>query len=1182
MEIKLTQVLSFKRKNILNIIMRTFIFLFCTTVFSFSSVNVSSQNTKIEIDSDKTITIDEVFSIIKKQTDYNFIYKSDMFKDFPKINLKKGIIKVSQLLEKSLSNGNFDLKFPNNNTILIKKAELPFQSIEISGNVTDENGIPLPGITVFVTNRKPLGERIETDFITRGTATDIDGNFTLKAEVGYYLVAYGLGYQFSTKTVTSQTEYNIVLKERAAELDEVVLVGYGSKTREQISSAISSVKNETINQNLGANVSFDNALPGLIKGVQINQNTGRPGSTVDINIRGITSPFNGGDNQPLFVIDGVPFQANLSTSAQDETAFATFANPLLSMNPNDIESIDVLKDAAATSIYGSRGANGVIIVKTKTGKRNQKMSVTLSANTTFGKPINTTDWLNAQEFKDFSDAYISSSVGAANAGQISPFGLAFLTIADIDFDFFTQQLTYNSLNDAYFGDADVDWNDIVYRNTATTQKYDVSINGGTQNSSYYISLGHISQEGLLRNDKLKQYNLRLGIETRLNKTFRAGASINTSFSDNFSGYDNFNQNLGNILNTRPDVNPKDDNGNYIYPVSSFLGFDALSPNPLAVTTESSVDTKSYSGIGSVFVEAKPLEGLTLKLQTNGSINIADNKTFVSSTTGSTFPRLSFLPEPTPATSTGSTSKTVISSLITDLTAAYSTSFGENHNLDFLAGYSWQKDVSDRNYFFLSGFPDDDILITATNALSIPTKAASVTETGLNSMFGRASYNYKNKYFFTGTIRQDKSSRFGPNNQDAVFPSVSASWNIAKESFMENLEAIDILRLRGSFGEVGSVNIADFRYIQFFERGFRDDASYNGQSSIGLIPDLVNEDIKWERTQEHNIGLDYSLFKGRLKGNIDIYNRETTDALISSPFPLETGAIEFTSNFATVSNKGFEIEISGDIIRTEDFTWSAGLNISKNTNKLEEFNDAALGFSSDRFVKGREIGIIKGHIIEGVFQTADEVANSPFQEAGTGAGDYKYKDISGPDGTPDGIIDDEDRDIIGSTQPDFFGGFNSSFRYKGFQLSALFSFSKGTESTISDPLFYSINPDFGVNTDQRLSENNRWSPTNTDATLSRLVSGDPNRNSRTSSANVFDSSYLRLNNVQLSYSFSGNVLQKIGLNNLTLTASGSNLWTMTDFPGLDPAVRTLSSPSGTRNSSPYPNSKSWSLSINVKF
>lgn len=1195
MEFKLTDAFFGFRKEFLLIIMKSFIFLLCTTVFGLSTDNVLSQSSKITIDENKIVTVDEVFKIISAQTDYRFIYQSDMFNEYPKVALKKGIIKTNKLLEKSLSNGEFDFNFTSKNTIIIQKVEPNLQQLTINGTVTDESGLPIAGATVVISSKAAKDQNLPSD-ILNATVTNINGSFSTKAAQGNYIIVSTLGFNTQSQLVTSISTYNITLKERASILDEVVIVGYGSQRREEVSSAISSVKGEKVVQSVIGNASFDRGLSGLIKGVQIQQNTARPGEGVDINIRGITSPFTGSDNNPLFVIDGVPFQVSSNTNSDLSTRldFITPANPLLSINPNDIESIDVLKDAAATSIYGSRGANGVIIVKTKIGKRQEKMQVSVSAQTSFGEPIGTLDYANAQEFRDFSEAYVINSVEAANAGQISPFGLLF-GIADIDLDFATFQSTYNGLNPDYFGNADTNWADVVYRNKAVSNRYDVSITGGGQQSSYLLSLGYLDQEGLLRADELKQYNLRVGFDSNVNKALKVGVSTNLSYTNNFSGYGTVNNFLNRQLNVRPDFPVRDDNGDYIYPSSRFRGFfDQEDGNPLAFTTENSIGTKSYNLIGNVYAELQVIKNLKVRGQLNGSYFFTDRQTYAPAFASEQAIVPLFFP-PNPRSSDNSRAnieKAISSSIVTDLTATYTNSFGD-HNVSALFGFSWQRDISDRSSVSFQGFPDDQVLTTITNAARLERSLGGIIETGLNSYFTRISYNYKNKYYANLSLRRDRSSRFGPDNQNAFFPAFSANWTISKENFLKDSKVVNSLKLRTSIGEVGSVNIGDYRYIQFFEQGSGSDFNYVGLPAIGLSNSLVNPDIRWETTRDFNIGLDYGLFNNRIYGSLDVYDRQTDGALlINPPFPRESGLTNFTANFADLSNRGIEFEIFGDILRTNDFKWSLGFNISKNETKLERFNSETLNQAefTGPFELGREPGLIRGFIVEGIFQEQTEIDNlnttaiannvgSFYQTAGTSPGDYKYRDING-----DGVINDEDIVILGSPQADFFGGFNSVIQYKGFELSAIFNFSKGSETIINGGGQSPLYPDFGKNVERRFSQPYRWSPTNTDATLPRLVSGDPNFNSRTSSENVFDSSYMRLRNLQLKYNFSPDVIEKIGVSNLSFFISGSNLWTITDFPGVDPegAGRIGSGALFGQDTNAYPNSKSWSIGLNVNF
>ncbi|MDO7171555.1 SusC/RagA family TonB-linked outer membrane protein [Mariniflexile sp. AS56] len=1162
--------------------MRTFIFLFCSTVFSFSSGDVFSQNVKVQIDSNKTITIDEVFNIIKQQTDFNFIYKSDMFKDYPKVNVKKGNISANKLLEQSLSKGNFNIDISGKQTIIISENSNveALAEITVKGQVVDKNGLSIPGITVYVTNQKPQGQDVNRDFIVRGTTTDIDGNFSLVAEVGYYLVASGMGYEVFVQAVTNQTVYKIVLKERISALDEVLVVGYGTKSREEISSAISSIQSEDIAKNIIGQTSFDRSLSGLVKGVNVRATSGTPGAGIDINIRGNTSPFSGSDNNPLFVIDGVPFQANPVANRGDDTTFTTIQNPLLSINPNDIESMDVLKDAAATSIYGSRGANGVIIVNTKKGKRNQKASISYSTSVTMSEPIKQEDFLNASEWKEHVDTYFTNTFNAIPSGIVGAATVSgFSDMVNIG-----PGSTYGGLKDEYFGSGNTNWGDEVYRSAAYTQKHNLSIRGGNNKSSYSVSGGYTDQEGLIKKDVFKQYNLRLGLDNTLSKTFTTGTNLNLNYSKRAYGSAGFDGFRGNVLNARPDIPVFNEDGTPSRLVGSYFGFPSVLASPYATSTLQNNTTKAYNVLGNVYVKANINEHLSVKADVNGSFASTDSYLYTPNTVvGFEIPLFGIFPSSDSSFAYDSHATNI--NLTTDLTANYTNSFGK-HNVNGLIGYSWARFSRESTFTFLQGFPDDIVLTNASNANSASTDS-SILESGLNSFFGRASYNYNSKYFVTMTLRSDKSSKFAPGNQEAFFPSIAASWNIAREPFLENSSVINHLRLRASAGETGSTNLGSYDYLQGFRRGSRERGLYVGNGAIGLTNRLANDNASWETTAEVNAGLDFRILNNRLRGSVDIYNRKTTGALVGTPIPLEGGLSTFTSNFIDMTNRGFEFEIGGDIIKTDDFTWATSINISQNKNKIDKLTAAFTENAGSSFVVGKEISLIRGYIVEGIFQNEGEI-NNLNASAPSGAystigqvvpGDYRYADING-----DNEITIEDSyAILGSAQPDFFGGFNSTIAYKGFELAAFFNFSSGAETSLaSDLLSGGINPDPRINIPRRFSAENRWSPTNTDATLAQLVyRGGNDVNVRPSSVNIYDASFIRLKNIQLTYNLPTNIVKRIGMANASVFISGTNLVTWDkNFPGLDP--ENTSTTSATFGGYNYPNSKSLSMGINLNF
>ena len=594
-------------------------------------------------------------------------------------------------------------------------------------------------------------------------------------------------------------------------------------------------------------------------------------------------------------------------------------------------------------------------------------------------------------------------------------------------------------------------------------------------------------------------------------------------------------------------------------------------------------TKGFNVLGNVYFKADITDHFSVKADFNGSYLTTSSYIFRPNTiVGMEVPVFGITND-----SSGSfayDSDAVNTNITTDLTANYNNKFGK-HSVSGLIGYSWLRSSNDRTFLFLQDFPDDFILNNASNA-NTSSASSSVIESGLNSFFGRASYNYDSRYFLSLTLRSDKSSKFAPGNKEAFFPSLSGSWNITKESFLNKSKTLNNLIVRASVGKTGSTNLGDFSFLQGFERGFRESGLYAGSSSIGLGESLANDNASWEETKEINLGLNFGFFNNRLYGSVDVYSRETKGALVSTPIALESGLNNFTSNFIDLSNKGFEIELGGNIITTDNFKWSAAINVSKNKNTIDKLTSTLNNNVFSPYVVGREINLIRGYIVEGIFQSDEEVTtldtaspNGTYSTIGAvGAGDYKYADVNN-----DGEITVEDSyNIIGSSQPDYFGGFNSTITYKAFELAAYFSFSKGAERTIFDGAS-NINQDPRLNTVSRNIGDNRWSPTNTNATLPQLIyRGSGDVNNLLSTANVYDSSYLRLKNIQLAYNFSPEIVESIGVSNASIFIGGSNLITWTNFPGLDPENGFGGASAAQYSGRSYPNAKSWSLGVKVNF
>ena len=1143
----------------------TLLFLFITLVQVNASSSYGQKNT-VTMDVNG-VAMSNVFQIIENQTDFHFFYNRNELNLNQKIDLNVDKKLVSDVLGKLFKNTNISYQILGNQIVLKKVDKTKVETVsaayqkQIEGVVVDKAGLPLTGVTVTIEG---------TNY---GTTTDFNGRFKFISEAnGKFLIFSYVGFEPMRVAIDGTSNLKIVLLQELNELEEVVLVGYGKQKRTEFSGAVSSVSAKDIVQASTGTIGFDRALGGLVKGVQVSQNTGRPGAPVRINIRGLTSPLSsvgGGLNQPLFVIDGVPFNVDALQGA----------NPLSTLNPNDIESFDVLKDAGATSIYGSRGANGVIIIKTKRGKKGQPSRVNFNYATTLAQPINTVGALNATQYKNFYNQLITNTVDAMNNGQMDPFiSFDLQNIAKVDLDFDTFMVSNNGMNDDYFGTANTDWSKEVFRSMAVTKQANLSLSGGSDKTNYNFSTSFIDQEGLTIKDKMKQYNLGMSLDTDLTDFVKIGSSVNVGHTEANSGEnDILNQFTVNtsIARARPDLAPRDENGKLVGQPDYQNGFMTLEPNPL-MRLGNITNNKAYNFIGGAYIEVEPLKDLKLKAESNASIFYNKNSSFIPKTVETDyifFPNDSYLSE----------ANGLVSNITTNLTANYNFNISENHKFGILGGAAWDRTNFNNSSQFYSGFPDDEILINATSARTVIGYSSTKLDTGLYSLFSRLNYGYKDLYNATLNFRTDTSSKFGTDNKRGYFPSLSASWNISNEKFLSDTEHINILKLRASAGRVGSTNVSDFAYVQFFQNSSSN--IYNGNSGIVADDNFPNPGIGWETTDEVNLGLDFGFFNNRLKGSFDAYSRKTTGALVQTPISLELGPKSYFSNFMDVTNKGIEVSIGGDIIRGEDFVWSTNVNWSFNRNKLVKLNGASINpFQLDYYIEGQPVGTIRGYQVTKIFQNQDEIdalnAASPtglYDKASTSVGDFMMADLN-----KDGLITDADKAVIGNVQPKYFGGISNTFAYKNFSLSALLQYSVGAQS------IWNAIP---MGTFNNLGENkyseyalNTWTPENPSARYARALYTDPSASGRISDRYIYDTSYLRLKSMQFTYNFEQKLMNKMGIDKASFTLTGTNLLTWTKWPGIDPETF---SERGTitdqiNNEDPYPLAKSFSLGIQVQF
>lgn len=1032
------------------------------------------------------------------------------------------------------------------------------QQSVITGKVTDSEG-------------NPVGQVKVTQIGTKNVAiTQADGSFSIKVSGDNPVLQFSSS-RFETQAVTleaGQNDIKVILKENSRQLDEVVLIGYQKVNRNEVGGAVSTVNVPQMEEKSVGVVGIDRSLVGLLKGVRITQNTGTPGSPVLINVRGITSPLTSNQNQPLYVIDGVPFNVDATFDTS-----ASIGNPLLNLDPSSIERIDVLKDAAATSIYGSRGANGVILIETKRGRLDQPPQLRFSYNHSFGQPIKFLKVLNRDQFIDYNKLIVGNTVDAINAGEVNKSFVSQLqNIANVTLDPNTGQYVFGGLKDNAFGTANTNWNRAIYRNVANTDQVRMGISGGGKFTDYDLSAFVTNQQGVRIDSKLQTYNIHTNINSQVRKYLRIGGTLDLNYNKDNSGTDTFDSDPA-VASTRPDVPVRNPDGSFADVPSYAFGFLTMNPNPVAAL-QRSILNNSYSVTGNTYVEILPIDRLSIKAQTSGAWFMTDGSRFTPKAAQPDYgvPKVSNLVD----------SDYFDSNLTLNLTTTYSFKIAKQHSFNLLAGYSRDRTNTKGKNYNLYYFPDDNVLNDINSAGQVLAKSSQELQTGMDSFFGRVMYGYRGIYNLTLNFRSDKSSKFGPHNKRGYFPSAALSVNLTHMDFLKGNKNINNLNFRISHGKTGSSNIPNFVYLQFFQSSSF--YNYGGQQS--LVPNftLANPSIKWETTKGTNIGVDYAFFGSRLRGSIDVYYRKTNDALAPAPIPLELGATDYTSNLMDISNKGIEIEIGGDIIKTERLRWQANLNWAINRNRLLNLHGANLNPNFvDNYVIGKPVGAIKGYIVDEIIQSQQELDGlnngSPtglYSSSSLGVGDFKFKDVNG-----DGRITTDDRVLLGTPEPKFFGGFNTSVSYKHFNLGLFFDYSVGgkavwsnLQGTVRSSLLQNQLSTYALNT---------WTPDDPNAKYARAILNDPSNNRRLSNKYVFNKSYLRLNTLQLSYNFASSLLKNWPISEASIFFNASNLFTITNWPGTDPGA-TSANPNLAfqgSNTDPYPLARTYSIGVAIK-
>lgn len=1051
----------------------------------------------------------------------NFYGRSTICKRHTYARFKKSLLVVkltfilitATILQVSAS-GNARTTLSMKRVLMEKVFEQKQKDIIITGTVTDKNGESLPGVLVKVKNNNTSSQ------------TNGDGKYSIKvSDENAILVFSYLGFKTTERKVGNQSSINVQLSENYTNLNEVLVVGYGTQAKSEITGAASSIKADQIDQFAGG--SINTSLQGKIAGLQITNNSGEPGAGANITLRGVSS-INGA-SQPLFIIDGIPVNNDAFESLNDGASFS----PLNDINPADIASIEVLKDAGTASIYGSRASNGVILITTKTGT-STKPTINLAYNSSFVDISRKIGTLNATQFR-------SANYDAAFNATGSP-------------------PTRIPLYDSY------DYQDIMYRETFQ-QKLDLSVSGTSKekNVDYFISAGYRDLAPIVIETQYKQVFGNAKVNYNISKFIKGSTNFNLS-NYNYNRQDN--SIIFRYLGSFPVYSPYDPITGNIIPL-----FESSRPNPLAQALYMTNDVKRWRILGKQEFTATILKGLDFR--TNISLDYSNTESFFYNP---------------PILSTNLSAQSIFSdyrpelrsSIVNENTLTYKKTFKKKHNFTFLLGQSYQ--IFKTNSTFVRGIGNIDNQITSiSGSASISTFNQSMQENVLLSYFTRANYNYKSKYLLSFLMRRDGSSRFGTANQNSYFPSVSGGWRFSEEKWSKKLNWLYDGKLRASYGITGNQNIANYASKGALGRA----GSYLGEVSI-TADALGNADLRWENTKQFDIGTDLSFFKGRLNFTADYYTKNSNDLLFNVQIPTQTGYSFIPFNFGSLSNKGVELSIDGVVI-DKAFKWSSTVTFGLNRNKVtslpgnEDYRPT--NFSLARV--GEAVGVFYGFKALGIYaRDEDNVyidANGQISQYRRGSADgdvYKGGDVIFEDINNDGIIDINDQQIIGNPTPKAFGGFQNTFSYKRF------TFNLFVNAVFGNDIFNDLNRrldgnQFDVNYSTK--QLRRWRQQGDVTDVPRLERGDRMRNYSVSSLFVEDGSFIRVQNVALSYNLPPKTIKNIGLSSANLGFSVQNLFTFGSYTGYDPEVSAGNNPLGFGvDNGSFPRTRSYNLSLNIKF
>lgn len=970
--------------------------------------------------------------------------------------------------------------------------------------------ITVQGVVKDQTGETVIGASVMEKGTTNGTITGIDGDFSLNMSPNGTLVVSFVGYKTQEVQVKGQKQLQVVLSEDAEMLDEVVVIGYGTMKKSDLTGAVSSIGNKDIKDSPVSNLG--QAIQGKISGVQI-VDAGKPGDNVSIKIRGLGSINN---CDPLVVIDGVPTDLGLS-----------------SLNMADVERLDVLKDASATAIYGSRGANGVVMITTKRGTEG-KGKLAVSANYSFQNATNVPSLLNAAQYAELSNDMMVNSGRNPNPEWANPSELG----------------------------AGTDWMDELLR-TGVMQNYTVSYSGGNEKSHYYVSGGFLDQSGIVKSVNYRRFTFQSNSDAQVLKWLKFSNNITFSADTKKSG----SYNIGDALKALPIYPVKNEDGSWSGPDGNSEWYGSTR-NPIGPTELNKSQTDGYNFLVNLTAELTFTKWLKFK----STFGYDAKFWFIDNFT----PKYNWKPTPTEETSRYKSDNKSFTYLW-DNYFLFDHTFAEKHRVGLMAGMSAQWNTNDylnaqKNVFMFDNVHEMD------NGEEMYAIGGNETEWALLSYMARVNYSYEDRYLLTATIRRDGSSRFGKKHRWGTFPSVSVAWRASQEKWFPKNDYINDLKVRAGYGVTGSqASVGNYSYLASYNTSVYPFGISSGNQTALVSSTLANPYIHWEEVAQTNIGFDASLFNSRVMFSFDAYLKETRDMLVKASIPITSGFEDTTTTYTNagkVRNQGIEMSLH-TINLTGELGWETNLTATYNKNKIKDLNSDVPYYINQinnsyvtMLAKDYPINVFYGYVTDGIFQNQSEV-NTHAVQPGAEPGDIRFRDLNN-----DGVINDSDRTVIGNPNPSWLFSMNNSLSYKGFELSVFLQGIAGNKIYNANNI---DNTGMAAAYNQTTDVLKRWQGEGTSNSMPRAVFGDPNQNTRVSDRFVENGSYLRLKNITLSYTFPKQWLQKAQIENARLSLSCENVATITGYSGFDPEVGI-----NGIDQNRYPISRTFSLGLNFNF